>query len=96
MMYDYTTETLATPNPHLYQSADGRPHLAYYDRDNSLSFCWSGEMGEPIEVSSGGAGEPVTYLIHLADTRPVIPAPHWFQRVCVQWLAQYVRGEWEV
>lgn len=55
------------PDP---QNADGRPHLAYFIADEErggVSFVWSMEPGEPIEVCFGGYGEPMTYKIDLDE-----------------------------
>ena len=63
-MYDEATarrlaELMAAPLPHLpTQSRDGRPHLTYYIWPDTLSFVWSGEPDEPVEVCHGGYGEP--------------------------------------
>jgi hypothetical protein len=45
------------------QGQDGTPFLSYYDRTHSLSFVWDGTQGDWIDVSYGGAGEPVVARI---------------------------------
>ena len=41
------------------QGLDGTPFISYYDRVHALSFVWDGTQGDWIDVSYGGAGEPV-------------------------------------
>lgn len=51
------------------QGQDGRPFLSYYDHVHALSFVWDGTIDAPgidgrwIDVSFGGAGEPVVLRI---------------------------------
>lgn len=88
-MSDIHYTQLDVPRHMLQQSADGRPHLSYYAEHTS--FCWSGNPMEPVEVSYGGAGEPVTALIEM----PVEPAratleehADLFRTVCDQYLRE--------
>lgn len=41
------------------QNDDGTPHFAYYRQDKGLSFTWNGRVGNVLDVSYGGYGEPV-------------------------------------
>jgi hypothetical protein len=41
------------------QGQDGTPFISYYDKVHCLSFVWDGSKGDWIDVSFGGAGEPV-------------------------------------
>lgn len=54
-------EESVMPQPR--QDADGQPFVSYYRNDEHLSFCWSGLPDQPVEVSAGGAGEPVVATI---------------------------------
>lgn len=78
------------------QSRDGRPHLAYFIRERGLSFVWSGEPNEMIEVCEGGYGEPPTWgvsprmleevtglkLAQMYDASVLLAA---FKRACDAW-----------
>lgn len=41
------------------ENDDGTAHFAYYNVELLLSFCWSGDLDRPVQVSYGGYGEPV-------------------------------------
>lgn len=49
------------------QGQDGTGHFSYYDYDRALSFVWDGDYKQPINVSQGGAGEPVKWLFYFSD-----------------------------
>lgn len=49
------------------QDEDGRPHFTYFDHGTQLSFVWSGDFREPIQVCHGGYGEPVVDNIGSTD-----------------------------
>lgn len=79
---------LSEPIHTLRQSADGTPFVSYFAEQTS--FCWTGDPGEPIEVSSGYSGAPVTAFIEM----PVEPAratlaehAALFKEVCDQYLS---------
>ena len=81
------------------QSRDGRPHLAYYIRQLTLSFVWSGEPGEDVEVCHGGYGEPpaATFppsyieqatglkLAQMCDAHVLLAA---FKQACDRWTSE--------
>lgn len=45
------------------RTGDGVAHLAYFDAPSGLSFVWTGNPADPIEVSPGGYAEPITNVI---------------------------------
>jgi hypothetical protein len=45
------------------RTGDGIPHLTYFDRDSQLSFVWTGNPQDPIEVEHGGYAEPTVAVI---------------------------------
>lgn len=74
------------------QNEDGTVHLAYYDAWTSMSFVWSGILGEPIEVCPGGYGEPPTDQIDIVvgyDTN-LRDAMKIFEMLCRRFIAQYL------
>lgn len=75
------TLVLSTPDPVLLQSMDGVPHLSYYRNDEQMSFCWDADPASWIEVSVGGAGEPVYYRI----SPPADYQPRLFGNHCDRW-----------
>ena len=56
---------LSDPEPGK-QNADGRIHLAHYDRANLMSYIWDG-FSDHIEVSHDGYAEPVIAHIFIED-----------------------------
>lgn len=98
-------EVLTEPSYVHTQSADGRPHLTYFhtvEHDGAgpippfaggLSFCWSGEPDEPIEVADGGYGEPIRFRITWPtepSRSPLAEQVAHFHAVCAAWLAQFL------
>lgn len=67
---------------------DGTPGLEYFS-DNT-AFAWTGNIGDPIEVSFGGYGEAVEHLIdvsaEIAPPASLRVAMDWFAAVCEEWL----------
>jgi len=85
------------------QGQDGTPFLSYYDKAHALSFVWDGTQDETgddgprlpsrwIDVSFGGAGEPVIlripWHIHLTGTTGNVTNDTLaaFGRVCEQFI----------
>jgi len=81
------------------QGQDGTPFLSYYDKAHALSFVWDGTQDETgddgprlpsrwIDVSFGGAGEPVIlripWLIRLTGTDVL----HAFSATCEAFINQ--------
>lgn len=86
-----TTPSLITD----YSSAhcDGEPGLEYFAEN--VAFAWTGNSGDPIEISNGAYGEAVAYLL---DVRTALAPPlglrealDWFAQVCDEWLS-WARG----
>lgn len=70
------------------RQVDGDPCLVFFAAP--WAFAWSGKPGDPIEVSYGGAGEPVTNLIdlgtsYLGTTPGLRTAIQHFTEVCTSW-----------
>lgn len=78
------------------ESADGTPHMTYYDTATETSFVWSGSAERPIEVCPGGYGEAVTAEIDPVDVPALDRAERMpayqllavFRSVCDQWLRE--------
>ena len=87
------------------QGQDGTPFLSYYDKAHALSFVWDGTQDEDeddgprlpsrwIDVSFGGAGEPVIlripWLIRLTGERGNVTNDTLaaFGRVCDEFINQ--------
>lgn len=82
------------------QSADGTPHLAYFDKKTQLSFVWAGSLEKHIEVSHGGYGEPVIDTIDPKEhfhrnyrIKTIASWMSWFEMVCVSYIITHMRGE---
>lgn len=70
------------------QSADGTPHIAYFDPDTQLSFVWSGSADANVEVSHGGYGEAVIAVFR----PPYLISVRGFKHVCDEWTQrEYVK-----
>jgi hypothetical protein len=87
------------------QGQDGSPFLSYYDHAHALSFVWDGTQDEAdvdgprlpsrwIDVSFGGAGEPVIlripWLIRITGTTGNVTNDTLaaFGRVCEEFINQ--------
>ena len=83
------TQTMTPVAEAIRQGDDGAPHLTYYDRDRLLSFVWNGRA-DVIEVSHGGYGEPVGWLLPARDEAAGHSGPAQalldFQVTCDQWV----------
>ena len=79
------------------QNEDGVPHLAYFNKEFNLSFVWSGQVGEPIDICPGGYGEPAVHQI-LMDTGQALKEASihdwlaWFRGVCEEWIDTNLKG----
>lgn len=48
---------------HVRRCVDEVAYLVYFDPDSQIGFEWTGRFVDPIEVSHGGFGEPITNLV---------------------------------
>lgn len=71
---------------------DGKPGFELYL--SPLAFAWDGDPSSPIEVSEGGYGEPVKWLIDVTYVTggPVTATAagwlDWFRDRCERWLSE--------
>ena len=55
------------------QNADGTPHFAYFISEEhggprgGVSFVWTGDYNQPIEMCIGGYGEPATIRVRMSE-----------------------------
>ena len=52
---------------HFSSHCDGTAGLEFFADDHA--FTWTGNLADPVEISPGGYGEPVHYLLDLVPTR---------------------------
>lgn len=70
--------------------SDGTPALEFFNTATGHAFTWTGDRSDPIEVSAGGYGEPVTCLIQLSAApvpKNLVDALAWFRDVAAEWVA---------
>lgn len=55
-----------TDHLHLRQDADGTAFIQYHDPEQVLTFSWSGDYAQPVEVTRE-AGEPIIATFRITD-----------------------------
>lgn len=95
---------------HTRRCTDGKAYMSYFDADSQIGFEWTGSYEDPVEVSVGGLGEPITHIITgtpngRQDLRQYFTSSpyiyeavgqvHTFQDLCRTWLvAMTLPGPW--
>lgn len=84
------------------QGLDGTAHFSYFDPERQLHFVWDGYYDQHVNVSYGGAGEPVLWTFDFLEIYRSTPrlthqkspnlmqgmwaAPSHFGWVCNRWI----------
>jgi hypothetical protein len=61
----------------IVQGMDGMPYMTYYDKTHALSFSWDTTVGNWVDVSYGGSGEPVIARIPIVGFDTVAHPVEW-------------------
>lgn len=70
----------------------GVPYLVFDHEDGELSFEWTGNYQDPIEVTPSSSPGITNLIEYTVDHRPLLPTdsleplPQFFERTCREWV----------